>query len=269
MPLLFEPTDAVEQWFSVVKSINEFDKIQIRGVVENILMPTRRDVCFSGGYYRAGANIESILSLKSVRDFQGIAMIARSLFEIAVDIKLTALSACSEDKIFTFVDLEKLRAARRIVDFKAANPEANIHTQTYQTFITNNEVRIKHEATGHWGNNYVNVTHWSEMKLERRIDKLGAPFPEIYALNYSQLSWFAHAGMTGILNVQEEAFRMLAGVAFTVTTEAYMLILAAVVKHFQIDKANDKITDMMMLAKMLPFTDGATQAEDLKHAMLG
>ena len=95
------------------------------------------------------------------------------------------------------------------------------------------------------------------MNLEKRIAKLGSPFTQIYAVNYPQLSWYAHSGMTGILNVEKESFRMLAGIAFTVVTEAYMIILGTVIKHFQIDKANDKITNMMKLAKMLPFTDGA------------
>jgi hypothetical protein len=31
----------------------------------------------------------------------------------------------------------------------------------------------------------------------------------------------------------------------------------------------DKITDMMTFAKMLPFTDGAVQAEQLRQALLG
>ena len=43
----------------------------------------------------------------------------------------------------------------------------------------------------------------------------------------------------------------------------------SVVKHFQIDKANDKITNMMTLAKMLPFTDGSAQADELQRALLG
>jgi hypothetical protein len=113
------------------------------------------------------------------------------------------------------------------------------------------------------------VAHWSASKLEKRIEKLGAPFTQIYAVNYPQLSWYTHSGMTGILNLEKESFRMLAGVAFTVMAETYMIVLATVIKHFQIDKANEKITDMMTLAKMLPFTEGSAQADELQRALLG
>jgi hypothetical protein len=265
----FDPKETVERYFTVIKSLNEFDQKEVRGIIQTLLSPSRRDLCFTGSYYRAVGNIESTLSLKSLRAFQAIAMMARSLFEIAVDIKLTAQTPDSETRIIAFVDVEKLRSARKIVEFKAANPNANVHTSTYQEFITNNASRIEEEAKALWPANYRNVAHWSALKLEKRIEKLGAPFTQIYAVNYPQLSWYAHPGMTGILNLEKESFRMLAGVAFTVMAETYMIVLATVVKHFQIDKANDKITDMMTLAKMLPFTEGSAQAEELQRALLG
>src|ERR1039458_7339871 len=118
---------------------NEFDQKEVRGIIQTLLSPSRRDLCFTGSYYRAVGNIESTLSLKSLRAFQAIAMMARSLFELDVDIKLTAQTPDSETRIIAFVDVEKLRSARKIVEFKAANPNANVHPSTYQEFITNKD----------------------------------------------------------------------------------------------------------------------------------
>lgn len=47
--------------------------------------------CFAGICYRSKANVESLLSLKGVKDVQAITMLARSLFELAVDIKLIGI----------------------------------------------------------------------------------------------------------------------------------------------------------------------------------
>ena len=55
-----------------------------------------------------------------------------------MDIKLAAVTPDSETKIIAFVDLEKLRSARKIVDFKAANPTATVHDAKYQDFIVHN-----------------------------------------------------------------------------------------------------------------------------------
>ena len=65
----------------MIKSLNQFDQQKVRGVVGGLLSKTDRDHCFVGIYYRAKANVESLLSLKYVRDVQASLMIARSLFE--------------------------------------------------------------------------------------------------------------------------------------------------------------------------------------------
>jgi len=55
---------APERFFTVVKSLNLFDQKEVRGVVGGLLSKTDRDDCFVGIYYRAKANVESLLSLK-------------------------------------------------------------------------------------------------------------------------------------------------------------------------------------------------------------
>jgi len=269
MSAALDPKDVVERYFTVIKSLNEFDKQEVRGKIQTALLQSNRDLCFSGAYYRAAGNIESTLCLKSIRDFQAIAMMARSLFEIAVDVTLSARIPDSEIKILAFVELEKLRAARKIVEFKSTNPAANVHVATYEEFVANNAARIEQASKALWPTNHQSVKHWSASKLERRVETLGEPFTQIYAVNYPQLSWYAHSGMVGIVNLEKESFRMLAGVAFAVVAEMYVTVLGATIKQFRLDKVTDKISNMMMLAKMLPFTDGAVESEQLRRALLG
>src|SRR5205823_637372 len=98
---------------------------------------------------------------------------------------------------------------------------------------------------------------------------LKEPFEELHAVNYPQLSLYVHSGMTGIVNLQKESFRALAGVAFTVIFQSYMILLTAVIDEFRISSANEKIKDKMTLAKMLPFTDGPDEQRALTRALLG
>src|SRR5580658_8512412 len=140
-----EPFDAVEiteRFFTVIKSLNEFDKAEVRGVIQTLIAPTQRDICFTGNYYRAVANVETILTLKNVRDFQAVAMLARALFELAVDIRLINAIPDSVKKMITFTDVEKLRSARRIVSFKSANPSAQVDATIYDQYVAGNAARI-------------------------------------------------------------------------------------------------------------------------------
>ena len=146
----FDPVEITERFFTVIKSLNEFDKAEVRGVIQTLIAPTERDICFTGNYYRAVANVESILTLKNVRDFQAVAMLARALFELAVDIKLINAVNDSVRKVLTFTDVEKLRSAKRIVAFKTANRSAQVDATIYQQYIASNGARIDAERQLLW-----------------------------------------------------------------------------------------------------------------------
>lgn len=75
----------------MVKSIGEFDQLEVRSVVDTLLSPARREQCFIGIYRRSVANIATLLELESAKHFQTIVMLTRSLFELAVDIRLISV----------------------------------------------------------------------------------------------------------------------------------------------------------------------------------
>jgi hypothetical protein len=266
----FDRVEIAERFFTVIKSLNEFDKAEIRGVIQTLISPTQREMCFIGNYYRGVGNVETLLSLKSVRDFQAIAMLARSLFELAVDIRLINIVPDSVTKMLTFSDVEKLRSARRIAAFKTTHPSAQVEAAIYEEYIANNGARIDAERAALWpGVKNSDLRHWAGLNLPKRVELLKAPFNELHAVNYPQLSLYVHSGMTGIVNLEKESFRALAAVAFSVVLQSYMVLMTAMIDEFRISRANDKVKDKMILANMLPFTDGPTERLALARALLG
>lgn len=266
----FDPVEITERFFTVIKSLNEFDKAEVRGVIQTLIAPTQRDICFTGNYYRGAASVETVLSLKNVKDFQAVAMLARSLFELAVDIRLINVVSESVQKMITFTDVEKLRSAKRIVSFKSANPSAQVDATIYDQYVASNGARIDAEREAMWpAVKNSDLRHWANMNLAQRVEILKAPFEELHAVNYPQLSLYVHSGMTGFVNLQKESFRALTGVAFTVVLQSYMILLTAIIDEFKISSANEKIKDKLVLAKMLPFTNGPSEELALTRALLG
>jgi hypothetical protein len=263
-----EHAQNIDRFFTAIKSLNEYDKMEIRGVVAGLLYPPLRDTYFTLNYHRAAINIELVLTLTDTRQFQAIAMLARTIFESAVEIKLITAIPDSVDKIRTFTELEKLRAAKKIVKFKKAHPDAKVLIETYEEFIAKNEESILHERDAMWPGPG-KITHWSRMNLAESTELLGKPFNEIYQINYAQLSWYVHSGIVGVANLGATTFALLAGVAFNIAMESYMEILTAIIDEFKIIKADPKLKDKMMLAKMLPFTDTPEEANRLQRAFLG
>ena len=257
-----------ERCYTMLKSLNEFDKQEIGGVVRGLLPKTDRDYCFIGNYYRGKAHIETLLSLKSAKDLQAIAMVARGLFELAVDTKLIDAIPDAVRKILTFSDVEKLRAARKIVKFKAANPAAAVDATIHDAFIASDASRIETERRAVWPG-IKKVEHWSGLKMLERVDLLKAPFDEIYSVEYPELSWYVHSGLTGFVNLKAESFNMLAAKQNKLAGECYIVLLTAIIDEFGIAEADARIKNKLKLAKMLPFTDGPDQATALERELLG
>jgi len=84
----FDPLQTTDRFYTVMKSLSEFDKIEVRGVIQTLLSTSDRERCFIGTYQRATANIATLLEFKHAKHFQAIAMLARGLFELAVDVRL-------------------------------------------------------------------------------------------------------------------------------------------------------------------------------------
>jgi hypothetical protein len=64
---------------------------------------------------------------------------------LAVDVRLIGTIQDGPAKMIAFCDVEKLRSARKIVEFKAANPGATADPRIYQSFIASDEQRIESE----------------------------------------------------------------------------------------------------------------------------
>ena len=193
-------------------------------------------------------------------------MLARGLFELAVDIRLIDVIQDAPTKIMEFTDVEKLRCARKILRFQAANPHAKIDASVYRSFVANNESRIDTAKSRLWPTTK-KVSHWSGRDLAARVALVKSPFEEIYEVNYPQLSWYVHSGLTGIVNLKAETFTLMCGLAFKLSADAYWEVLMTMIREFKIAKANEKIEGKLKAAKMLPFTDTPEQAEKLLKSL--
>ncbi len=251
------------RFFSTLTSLNNFDKLEIRNVVRHRPNPTQREICFIANYYRTFASVESILALNHVKHIQGIASAARGLFEIAVDVALIDQIPQGAEKILALIDVEKLRSAQAIIEFKAANPTALVDVTTFQEFVRLEGARVISLRDSLWPNR-PDVQHWSLLRMQKRVEMLGQPYNELYAVEYPRLSWYIHSGLTGFANLQKESFELMAGIAFTIAVKSYMAIMSAIIEEFRLDKHDPKIKIRMQYAHMLPWTDGEEQATHLR-----
>jgi hypothetical protein len=256
----------LDRFFTCIKSINELDNLEIKNVVHGILGPKPREVCVTLNYDRATLNIELVLTILQTKQFQAIAMIARMMLETAIELKLIANDPNAVAKVLLFGEVEKLKSARKVVDFVKANSNSNIEWRGYKAFIDLNEQRITQAKANMWSGP---VKHWTQKNVENRVKHLGSPYDELYQAHYSQLSWYVHSGVTGVLNVTGDTLGLFCGVAFKIIMESYALILESVIDEFNLQKHDPQLKKKILLTKMLPFTNSPREQEGLTRHLLG
>jgi hypothetical protein len=262
-----EESTAVERFYTALKSLNEFDKLEVQGVVAGALSKNERETCIWQMYMRGRANVQSLLSLKQAMDFQAIVTITRTLFESAVDAKLVDAIPDAIVKINVFSQVEKLRSAEKTVAYKKAHPNSKVDPTIQAAFVANNKAAIDARRNALWPG-VKPLTHWSGMNLKDRTLKLGDPFAETYEIKYQQMSWYTHAaGLTGF-DLTAKSFGLLAGIHYELACMCYMILLTSVIEEFNLAAVDAKIKNRMRYAHMLPFTDTDEELQALGQALL-
>lgn len=259
--------EAVGRFHAIVRSVQEFDNGVVLPVVKSLLNPTNREHCFIAGYYRCVANARTLLLFTDPSHFQAIGMLARAMFELAVDIRLIDVVPDAIAKAYAYSDCERLRVARDAVALQA-NGKITDDVSIQKSYIAKNGARIDAEQQKFWPKSK-RVTHWSGMNLRDRTKKLGSPYEETYDLSYAQLSWDVHPGLAGVLNLDVDAFPAKCGLAFKFAVDWYADILRAVARELKIDKSVGKFDSNLQLAMLLPMTDTPEEAQRLRDHLLG
>lgn len=258
----------VGRFHGTVLSLQEFDKIEVRPIIKDSVEETERNQCVVGIYYRTASNAGTLTLLKDPSHFQAISMIARSLIELAVDLRLLGIVPEAVERLIALSGSERLRAARNITAFAARNPDVMVNQLSlYQDFIANkaDEIAARHERL--WPGR-PRVDHWSGMNMRERVDMLGAPFDRLYYEEYPRLSWAVHGGLTGVIGVEANTFPLMCGVALGIAGECYMDVLRSLIAELRLDKVISKVNEKLDLARMLPFTDSPQEASRLRDALL-
>ena len=267
----------VDKLFTALKSLNVFDKLEVQGIVAGLLNKNDRENCVYGLYLRSKSNVQSILSLRQVSDVQAIIMLARSLFELAVDAKLLDVVQDAVEKYTAFSEVEKLRSAEKIVAFKRRHPQSDVDTTIVAPFIAGNKAAIEKRRDLLWPEakpttqnaKRRTIEHWSGLKLWERAHKLGDPFDAIYETKYPQMSWYTHAaGLTGF-DLKRESYEKLAGVYFDIAGRCYMVLLNKVIDEFKLATVDDKIKNRMRYARIMAHADTDEEVQHLEWHLLG
>ena len=280
---LKDAIDMVERFHGAVILLEKFDRENVRGRVETKESHPPREFAIVAAYLRILAHVRTLIELKSAAYFQAISMIARAVFELAVDIRLIDRIPDAPERYDAFSKVERLRVARRITEFHTTNPHEDHESPdllaeplqpfwVHEQFIRDNAESIDELAKKLWPKQFdkkSTIAHWSGKDLRQRAILVGPPFDEIYDVHYAELSWYTHPGIGVIATLAKEIYPLICGQAYGIAIRCYYETLRFMVQELRLHEFDQLIGKKLEFARLAAFSDDQQQAEQLRYELLG
>lgn len=275
--------EMVGRFHGALTILQKFDLENVRDHIETKRGHPPREFAIVATYLRTLAHVGSLIRLRDPSHFQALSMITRGIFELAVDIWLIDSIDDGADRYDAFSKVERLRVARRIVDFHSA-PSADDDDRcqveaepmqpkwVHEKFIADNSDEIDALAQKFWPKHFEKkktIPHWSGRDLRQRALILGVPFIEIYDVEYAELSWYVHPGVGVIATLDKEMYPVICGKAYGIALRCYCQTLRFMIQALCLGQKDELIEQKLEFARLAPFCEDEQQALALRQELLG
>jgi hypothetical protein len=241
--------------FEGIRAVYTFQKFYLEPMVQGLINQNPREECLIELYYRMAMLLKSLRKLNGPIHFQTIAAIARSLFELGLDIVLFSQDTSNDsvDRLSAFTRIERYRCAKKLVDYyinRPAPPNLDLFIQRQLCADAKEKLDIDSLIRQYWGIDSKGKPkwpkHWSKFQdARRRAHHVGNNWEECYVRNYYMLSWQIHPGLTGIAGLSQESFDSFVMEAFQLSTDVVLESYKIIGRELQLAKAMPEWDDRL------------------------
>ncbi len=235
----------------------------IHALMENVVSPVVQGQIGKSGHEQAVAvtfyRIELLLrGLKLLVDpahFQIVISVARTVFELVLDLKVLAADHATAQKLHAFARVAKFRKASQLKAFLDANP--SVDQSSHQEAIScasdsAREQEVERDCIRHWGadrnGNPRWPDHWSGLNIADRAGNAGIEFAEMYRSQFFLQSYYVHAGPAGIQSLSREALICTFGIAHRLVQQLAATAVEVVADEFYLFSTELDLRDKLRRA---------------------
>ena len=255
------PTLLAGSFLCLIEACDQFATAAISPLLRSLEALTQRESIFAGLYYRILGFCKTAALLKSAAHQQSITSAERSVLELYVDMELLHQNVLPDGikRSFTFIDVQKLKAARRVVEFFTKNPDLDTtpsQAAPHHDFIKTSGALVEAKASDLWGMNKANKPivpeHWSSMNLLDRVARLDAEIQFRVVRGYDMRNFAVHTGLAGVVNLEKAHFEMLCALSLQGIGECTLAALKIMGREFSLYKALPSFWDDIHLIDEIP-----------------
>lgn len=166
-------------------------------------------------------------------DFNAVAIICRTIFELLLDLKLLSAKESNEEeveKFYNFPRVDMFRASKRLRDFQAENPDikakALLGNEIRQHFLEDiDEIGLETLVGNLWGKTKKGKPNWPKHWSGMNVHDRAAIFGAYYVQNYLELFWllsrYVHSGSGAYQGLSAESLEATYGICLDLSRKMY------------------------------------------------
>ncbi len=251
----------------MLTSLRKFDEAEVDPVCRGQIYLSPVEECRMVQYLRVQRNVDSMTALAHVAHFQALSMLARSIFELTIDLRLIPTVPDASERMKCFQNLESLKAAETAIE-RSKEPNGSPVSKRLSEFEANRRVSIEARANQLWGPKFKFISHWSGLKLKQRISQVSDDqISHVYVYTYRSMSWQTHPGLQGSYGLPASAFPTIANSALNLAVFAYLQVLRLMISSLDLVKHDPLVGAKLNFAHTLPYTDSLAEELELRKSL--
>lgn len=263
------PLMSADAGFEGVRALVGFGIFYLNPLLRGLLNKKQREEAISGLYYRIINYLLSILKLNGPIHFQSIVAIARSLYELGLDMAIFSQNVVDapDERLLAFNFVERYRTAEILVNFYQSHqlsPDLSINQQREFCSDLNNKKKKDELILKYWGKKKRYPVHWSGIdKIRERANRARGNWEDRYYRYYPMFSWHIHSGLTGVTGIPKEKLDVIADVAYHLIKDVVLDSYKILGHELLLPKAMpewDKRMEFLALADGLALVDKQLQS---------
>lgn len=261
----FTQHELVSSFYDGLRVCVDYVQMQIIPILYGQINLSQKDEAILGIFYRMHALGSSLTRLDNKLDYSAVASIARTMFELLLDIKILAspsLTSNELEKFRAFAGVERFRKASDFIKFQAKHPgiekDSNFDDGIRKQFVEAPGERdaIESQVVSLWGKNKKGEPkwpdHWLGSSVRDRAKLFGPLYEQEYLELYSLLSWYVHSGNAGYTGLSESSLEWVYGISMNISRNMYMEALELCAKTFSLNSAIDGFSQVIESLKNAP-----------------
>jgi hypothetical protein len=257
--------ELISSYHDGLKEAVDFVQSKIIGILDGQINLSQQEEAVLGIFLRIHALASSLVRLNQKIDFNAVAVIARTLFELLLDLKLLSSPNIKQkelDRFFSFSEVDRFQKARRIVDLQNKYPELVNHSLLDSTkrkeFVEQTGMKdsIELKVKSLWGRGKKGKlkwpNHWSSSTIQERAKANGHVYEQEYLEVYSFLSSYAHGGSSAYSGFSKKALESVYGISLEYSRKMYIESLLICSDFFDLKAGIESFSQVITFLENAP-----------------